>query len=301
MHDLNDLYYYVQAVDYGGFSPASRALNIPKSKLSRRIALLEEKLGVRLIQRSTRHFSVTEIGQTYYEHCKAMLVEAEAAQDAINATRAEPRGVVRMTCPVALLHAHIDTMLADFMVNHPQVTVHLEATNRVVDPIEEAIDLVIRVRPSPLEDSNLVMRVLADRGQCLVANPALFLFHNVPREPTDLTQWLSLGLGPFQQKHAWILFGKDGKQVTLHHTPRLVTSDMIALRNAALAGVGIVQLPTMMVREELIQGNLIRLIPEWVPRREIIHAVFPSRRGLLPSVRSLIDYLVQRFEALVEE
>ncbi len=98
MHDLNDLYYYVQAVDYGGFAPASRALNIPKSKLSRRIALLEGKLGVRLIQRSTRHFSVTEIGQTYYEHCKAMLVEAEAAQDAINVTRAEPRGI----CPDVL-------------------------------------------------------------------------------------------------------------------------------------------------------------------------------------------------------
>ncbi len=206
-----------------------------------------------------------------------------------------------MSCPVALLHAHIGTMLADFMVNYPQVTVHLEATNRVVDPIEEAIDLVIRVRPLPLGDSNLVVRVLADRGQCLVANPALFLHHDVPRVPTDLTQWPSLGLGPFQQKHSWILFGKDGEQVTIHHTPRLVTSDMIALRNAALAGVGIVQLPTMMVREELTQDNLIRLLPEWAPRREIIHAVFPSRRGLLPSIRVLIDYFAQRFEALVEE
>ncbi|HNP52354.1 MAG TPA: LysR family transcriptional regulator, partial [Nitrosomonas nitrosa] len=96
MHDLNDLYYYVQVVDHGGFTSAGRALHLPKSKLSRRIALLEERLGVRLIHRSTRHFSVTEIGQTYYEHCKAMLIEAEAAEDAIEVTRAEPRGTVRL-------------------------------------------------------------------------------------------------------------------------------------------------------------------------------------------------------------
>ena len=107
MQDLNDLYYFAQVVEHGGFAPAGRALGIPKSKLSRRIALLEERLGVRLLQRSTRRFSVTEIGQDYYGHCKAMLVEAEAAQEAIELTRAEPRGVVRLTCPVALLHARV--------------------------------------------------------------------------------------------------------------------------------------------------------------------------------------------------
>ena len=104
MQDLNDLYYFVQVVDHGGFAPAGRVVNIPKSKLSRRIALLEERLGVRLIQRSTRHFSITEIGQSYYQHCKAMLVEAEAAQDTVDAVRAEPRGLVKLSCPIALLH-----------------------------------------------------------------------------------------------------------------------------------------------------------------------------------------------------
>src|ERR1700674_2593107 len=114
MHDLNDLYYFVQVVDLGGFAPAGRALGEPKSKLSRRIALLEERLGVRLIQRSTRHFLVTEIGQNYYGHCKAMLVEAAAAQAAVEQTRAEPSGIVRLTCPVALLHARVSVMLAGF-------------------------------------------------------------------------------------------------------------------------------------------------------------------------------------------
>lgn len=301
MQDLNDLYYYVQAVDHGGFAPAGRALGMPKSKLSRRIALLEERLGVRLIQRSTRHFVVTEIGRTYYEHCKAMLVEAEAAQEAIEVTRTAPRGIVRMTCPVALLHAHVGAMLAEFMANHPHVTVHLEATNRRVDLVGEAVDAAIRVRPSPLQDSDLVMRVLAERNQCLVASPALIGRHSVPQTPADLTNWPSLGLGGPQQDHVWNLFGPGGARAAVHHRPRYVTGDMIALRSAALAGVGVVQLPVMMVRDQLVEHSLVRIVPDWAPRREIIHAVFPSRRGLLPAIRALIDFLAECFSALDED
>ncbi|ATG89711.1 LysR family transcriptional regulator [Methylomonas koyamae] len=301
MQDLNDLYYYVQTVDHGGFAPAGRALGMPKSKLSRRIAQLEERLGVRLIQRSTRHFSVTEVGQTYYDHCKAMLVEAEAAQAAIDTVHAEPCGVIRLTCPVALLHAHIGFMLADFMMRYPQVTVYLEATNRRVDLLSEGVDVAIRVRPPPLEDSDLVMRVLSDRGQCLVASPKLVQQFGLPTVPADLNIWPTLGLGSPQQSHSWQLFGENGAEAVLHHRPRFVTTDMIALRNAAVAGVGIVQLPVLMVQEQLIVGSLIRLLPEWQPRREIIHAVFPSRRGLLPSVRALIDYLADRYWSFEED
>ena len=133
MENLNDLYYFAQTVEHGGFAPAGRAIGVPKSKLSRRVAALEERLGVRLIHRSTRHFSTTETGHTYYEHCKAMLVEADAAQEAIDSVRAEPRGVIRLACPVTLLHVHVGPFLAGFMRDYPGVTVHLEATNRRVD------------------------------------------------------------------------------------------------------------------------------------------------------------------------
>ena len=300
MQDLNDLYYFVEAVDHGGFAPAGRVLGMPKSKLSRRIAMLEERLGVRLIHRSTRQFSVTEIGRTYYEHCKAMLVEAEAAQEAIDVTRAEPRGIVRVTCPVALLQVHVGNMLADFMVRHPQVTIHLEATNRRVDPVAEAVDVAIRVRPPPLQDSDLVIRVLAERQQCLIASPRLIDVHGMPSAPAELNDWPSLGLGVPQFDHVWKLFGPDGTQADIHHRPRYVTGDMIALRNAALAGVGVVQLPLMMVTQQLAEGSLVRLLPQWAPRTEILHAVFPSRRGLLPSVRLLVDYLAEAFGELVE-
>lgn len=301
MQDLNDLYYYVQTVDHGGFAPAGRALGMPKSKLSRRIALLEDRLGVRLIQRSTRHFIVTEVGQTYYEHCKAMLVEAEAAQAAIDTVHAEPCGVIRLACPVALLHAHVGGMLADFMLRYPRVTLHLEATNRRVDLLGEGVDVAIRVRPPPLEDSDLVMRVLSDRGQCLVASPALIQQFNAPVVPADLTGYPSLGHGSPQQTYSWVLQGPHAAEVTLQHKPRFVTTDIIALRTAALAGIGIVQLPVLMVQEQLATGSLLRLLPAWAPRREIIHLVFPSRRGLLPAIRALIDYLAERYSSFDEE
>lgn len=301
MQDLNDLYFYVQIVDHGGFAPAGRALGLPKSTLSRRLAALEERLGVRLIQRSTRRFTVTEIGQTYYEHCKAMLVEAEAAQAAIELTRAEPRGVVRISCPITLLNAHVSNMLADFMVSYPHVTVQLDATNRRVDLIGEALDIAIRVRPPPLQDSDLVMRVLSDRSQCLIASPELIARYGMPGSPADLADYPSLALGLPQQSHTWTLYGPDGAQAVLHHTPRLITTDMTALRCAAMKGVGVVQLPTLVVCDQLADGSLVKLIPDWAPRREIIHAVFSSRRGQMPAVRALLDYLAERYQQMDED
>ncbi|KWH05895.1 LysR family transcriptional regulator [Burkholderia territorii] len=296
--DLNDLYYFVQVVEHGGFAPAGRALNMPKSKLSRRIALLEARLGMRLIQRSTRRFTVTDVGQTYYAHCRAMLVEADAADEAIALLHEEPRGIVRVSCPVVLLDSLVGAMIAAFMVACPRVEIHLEATNRRVDVVGEGIDVAIRVRPPPLEDSDLALRVLAERGQCLVASPALLREHGVPAVPADLTRLPSLDHGVPQAAHVWRLRGPDGAQAEIHHQPRLVTGGMLALRAAAVAGVGIVQLPTMMVRDEVARGELATVLPDWAPRREIVHAVFASRRGLLPAVRALLDFLAKRFAEL---
>jgi DNA-binding transcriptional LysR family regulator len=295
MQDLNDLYYFVQVVDHRGFAAAGRALGVPKSKLSRRVALLEERLGVRLIQRSSRRFSITEIGHGYYGHCKAMLVEADAAQAAIELTRSQPRGIVRITCPIALLDARVAAMLAQFMTLHAGVEVHLEATDRRVDVISEGVDVAIRVRPPPLADSGLVSRTLAESSQCLVASAVLLERDGMPKVPDDLSALPSIDFGAPQTEHVWNLQGPDGAHASIHHRPRLITRDMVALRLAAIAGIGVVQLPTMMVAEEIARGALVQLLPAWAPRREIVHAVFASRRGLLPSVRALIDFLVERF------
>lgn len=290
MQDLNDLYYFVQAVDHGSFAAAARALGMQKSKLSRRIGLLEERLGVRLIQRSTRRFSVTEIGREYYRHCVAMLIEADAAQTVIDQSRAQPCGVVRLSCPTGLLAFQFGELFGRFMALYPDVELHVESTNRRVDVIGEGVDLAIRVRPPPIAESELVMRRFDERTIRIVASPELLRTRAI-LHPADLADLPSLDFGPAGGEHRWRLFHADGSVAEVRHMPRLVTDDMAVLRAAAIAGAGATRLPTLTVWSDLESGRLATVLPEWRPANEIVHAVFPSRRGLLPSVRALLDFL----------
>lgn len=295
MEDLNDLSYFARVVEHGGFAPASRALGVPKSKLSRRVAALEERLGARLIQRSSRRFSVTEIGREFHAHCVAMLVEADAAIEAVEQARSEPSGVVRVSCPVALLNFQFGALFARFMIAHPRVTLHIEGSNRRVDVTAEGFDVAIRVRFPPLPPSDLVMRRLDESVQCLVASRALGA--SPLASPADLAELPGLDLGPPRGAGEWRLDHADGRSAVVPFRPRLVTDDMAALREAALAGCGVAQLPTMMVWRDLQAGALIPLLPDWRPASGVVHAVFPSRRGLLPSVRALLDFLASECAA----
>lgn len=298
MQDLNDLKLFVDVVEQNGFAAAARKLNMPRSRLSRRIGLLEEGLGVRLVQRSTRHFVVTEVGREYYRHCLAMLVEAEAAQEMIDRMRSEPQGVVHVSCPSSVVYFQVAEMIARFMAACPKVEVELESTNRRVDVLREGIDIAVRVRFPPLEESDLVVKRFAESKQRLVASPALLASAGKPLAPADLATLPSLAWNPGRPEHDWRLEGKDGATAIVRHRPRLVTEDMVALRLAALRGVGICQLPTMVVRQDLKEGTLVDVLPDWAPRAGIIHAVFPSRRGLLPSVRALLDFLAAEYAEL---
>jgi DNA-binding transcriptional LysR family regulator len=297
MQDLNDLYYFAQVVEHEGFTAAARALGVPKSKLSRRVALLEERLGARLIQRSTRRFSVTEIGQVYHRHCVAMVAEAEAAQEAIDRTSAEPQGLVRVSCPIALLQSRVAGIVARFLADHPRVRIHVEATNRRVDVIAEGFDVALRVRTPPLEDTGLVVRVLEGHGSALLASPGLLNLHGRPREPADLARFDTLDMARLGGEHVWRLTGPDGAVSNVAHRPRLVTDEMMTLRQAALDGVGIVGLPRFLVSDDLARGALEVVLPQWMPPSGLVHAVFPSRRGLLPGVRKFIDALAAEFAA----
>lgn len=299
--DLNELHDFARVVEHGGFAPAGRALGRPKSTLSRRVAQLEERLGARLLLRSTRSFALTELGQRYYQHCRAMLTEAEAAEESAALAHAEPCGVVRLSCPVALLAARVGRMLATFMLQYPRVQLQVDETNRRVDVVGEGLDLALRVRPPPLQDSELLLRTLAERRQCLVASAALVARLGTPAGPTDLAAWPSLDTGAPQDSHRWVLQGPGGARAEVRHQPRLVTQSMLALRDAALLGAGVVQLPRMLVHDDLHGGALVQVLPGWAPRPELIHAVYASRRGQLPAVRALLDHLAQQFEALQEE
>lgn len=299
MYDFNDLYFFVQVVEHEGFTAASRKLGVPKSKLSRRIGQLEERLGVRLIQRSTRKFTVTDIGQDYYRHCLAMLVEADAAEQVVAHSRSEPQGIVRISCPPALGAMGVSDTIAKFMVLHPKVQVQIDSTNRRVDVLGEGYDIALRVRFPPLEDANLVMRVFGDSHQKLVACPSLIAGMKL-ESPADLAGLPSMDLGPPNREHRWTFMGPGESTFDVIHAPRFVTSDLDALRRAAIQGVGVVQMPEIMVRHALDDGRLVEILPMFPPPSGLIHAVFPSRRGLLPSVRGLIDLLAEDFGANAE-
>lgn len=296
MQDLNDLYYFVQVVEHGGFAPAGRALGVPKSKLSRRIALLEERLDTRLINRSTRRFSVTELGKEYYRHCLAMLVEAEAAQELIDRSRAEPRGCIRMSCPPGLIYFLVAPLVVQFMERYPDVNIELVATSRRVDVIKEGLDLAFRVRYPPLEDSGLTMKVLSKSPQCLMASRSLLERFTKPESPEDLAHLPSIDFEQTDGQHLWCLDGPEGRSVQVHHKPRLVTDDVFTLRQATINGLGVVKMPLIVGGRDLIEGRLVNVLPGWLPRSGIFHAVFPSRRGLLPAVRAFLDYVSEQVD-----
>jgi DNA-binding transcriptional LysR family regulator len=291
MEDLNDLYYYAQVVDHGGFAKAARTLGFQKSFLSRRIAALEKRLGVRLIQRSTRSFSVTELGEAYYRTCIAMLMQAEEAQATIERARSQPKGSLRVTCPTALLRFLLEDAVPRFLSLFPQVDLQLEASNRRVDVIAEGIDIALRVRFPPLENSGLVMRKLDESKQFLVASPGLIRSRGKVLEPGDLEGWPSLVQGSGQPSLTWRLNQVDREQAIVSHDPRLVTDDVGLLRKAALEGLGAVQMPTFIVWDDVRSGILVRLLPDWTLPTSIIHAVFSSRQGLLPSVIAFLEFL----------
>jgi DNA-binding transcriptional LysR family regulator len=295
VEDLNTLYYFTQVVEHQGFAAAGRALDMPKSKLSRRIAELEERLGVRLLHRTSRHCSLTEIGQAYYQRCLAMRVEAESAAELIERNRSEPQGLVRISCPTALLNTWVGPMLTRYLLKYPLVELFIESTNRRVDLIHEGFDIALRVRFPPLENTDLVMKVLGNSTQCVVGNPDFLPRLSTPASPADLSGLPSLHWGGAQREYQWELFGADGASALIRHTPKMITDDLLALRHAAIAGVGVVHLPSVVVRDAIAAGQLVELVPGWSPKSGIIHAIFPSRRGLLPSVRTLIDFLAEEF------
>lgn len=296
IHDLHDMYLFAKVVEFGGYTAAAMALGMQTSKLSRHIAALEKQLGVRLLNRTTRRISVTEAGQTFYGHCVAVVAEAQAARDAIDRTRSVPQGLVRMSCPLALLQGGLNQVVADYMARNPLVRVSIDATNRRVDVIEEGIDIAVRARTPPLEDSDLAVRTLATSVPMLVASPRLFLQSPRPQLVSDLARLPTLAMARAGDKYAWHLVAADGSRLAVPHTPRLVTDDMPSLRVAALSGLGVTQLPRDQVQREIDAGLLEPVLPQYSSPSLVVHAVFPSRRGLVPAVRGLLDALVAGYD-----
>lgn len=280
-------------VEHGGFSQASRVLDIPKSRLSRRVAALEERLGTRLVQRSTRTFAVTDAGRVFLQHCQVIIAEAEAAENAVAAMQARPRGLVRVSCSVTMTQFVLGPILPPFLLAHPEVRVDLMSTNRIVNIIEENVDIALFVHRAPLQDSLLVERMLGVSPQVLVASPKLFENAPRPTTPDELKQLPSLAVTGRTRPDTIELTARDGSSVTVFQTPRLTGESLTVLRDGALAGVGFTRLPEFICREDIRDGRLEIVLPEWTLPAHEIHAVYPSRKGMTPAVRAFLEYLAR--------
>ena len=289
--DLNDFAYFAEVVSHGGFAAAGRALREPKSKLSRRIAGLEDRLGLRLIERSSRRFRVTETGQAFYERCRAMLAEAEQAEALVLQAQAEPHGRIRFSCPTGMI-APVSDLITSFSARYPKVRLQLVATDRAVDLIEERIDLALRVRTELTTDAELTIRSLGHSIRILVASPQF------ASRVASVEQLATLPVLSTNDEHDvvhWDLEADDGRKQRVRVEPRMGCTHMDQLLSAASAGLGVALLPDRVCRSALASGKLARVLPAWHAQIGIVHLVFTTRRGLPPAVRALIDHLAQHF------
>lgn len=291
MQDLNDMLFFAEVVDRGGFAAAGRALHVPKSRLSRRVAELEDRLGVRLLHRTTRKLSLTEAGQIYHGHCIALREQAQAADEALASVRAAPSGTVRITCPVTLAQTTVGPLLPRFLAAHPQVRIDMQVSNRVVDLVQEGIDIALRVRSSVEDSGSLVVKNLGPTHGLLAGSPALVQRLGAALRPESLAVLPTVAMSATDGVARWALVGPQGERFEWVHRPVLAADDLFTLKAAVLGGTGVSVLPDYLCADELASGRLVPVLPGWEPPPARVLAVFPSRRGMVPAVRSLLDFL----------
>jgi DNA-binding transcriptional LysR family regulator len=301
MQDLNDLYYFSQVIEYGGFSAASRALNIPKSRLSRRISELEATLGVRLLQRTTRRLRLSTAGERFLQYCQEISASARAAHDAMQDLKAAPSGPVRVSCPVAVAQWMLAPALPEFLDAWPEITVELMVTNRRVDLIAEGVDLAIRVREQLNTDAEFVVRHLGQSSGYLVASPAYLQRWGHPATPQELAEHTALHFADPGGTPEWTLLDEQGTQVKVPIKPALVCDDFTVLVEATARGRGIALLPAMATHEDRRQGRLVQVLPQWRSQLGILHCIYPSRHGMTPAVRVLLDFLAERLKTAYQQ
>ncbi|WP_041409376.1 LysR substrate-binding domain-containing protein [Sinorhizobium fredii] len=292
MANLNDFTFFVHVVDHRGFAPAARALNIPKSTLSKRVAELEKDLGARLINRTSRRFAVTETGEDFYRHAAAMLIEAEAAENVVKGRLSEPSGAVRITASVPTAQLSLAPLLPELALAYPKIRVMLHATDRFVDIVQEGFDMAVRDHFAPLPDSGLVQRRVGSQSKLLVAAPAYLNQRGLPAGAESLAEHDGLMTSLISQ--GWLMEHRDGTSVEISPNPRFVADESRVLLAAALAGLGITALPGKLCQEEIASGALVHILPEWTAGKVTTTILMPHRRGQLPSVRAAVDFIAAR-------
>ena len=289
MDILDAMRTFVAVVDRNGFSAAATALGQSTARVTRQIASLEQRLDTRLLNRTTRRLSLTSAGTAYYQRCVQLLAEFDDIEATIGAQAQTPAGVLRINAPVSFGIARLAPLLASYRVRYPQVALDLSLSDRLVDMVEEGYDLAIRITAKPAP--NLIARKLADTQVVLCASPGYLQRMGAPRVPADLAGHQCLHYSYWSGGHAWRLQGADGEHVVaVDGGLRANNGDV--LREAALAGMGIVLQPDFLVGDDIAAGRLQRVLPGYAIAPIGIHAVYSSRSHLAPKVRSFIDHLV---------
>lgn len=302
MQDLNDRQYFVAVVRHGGFSAAARAIGIEKTRLSRRITALEKDIGVRLLQRTTRTVALTAAGKTFFDRCIAVVDGANEAFDSIAEMRREAAGLVRVSCPVLLTQRCLAHAIPDYLAKHPKVRLLVEPTDRMVNLVEEGFDIAIRAKPVIENVAGLVARILSHSARVMVVSPAFLRRFGYPKNPADLRRFATVASidDAFDGGARWALINNtERQQVELQ--PRLVTSDLRVRLQCAVRGIGIALLPEQVASGPLQEGQIERVLPEWSGASNILHLVYPTRRGMLPSVKTVIEFLVTNVAAWLED
>jgi len=292
MQDLNDMLLFARVVEARGFSEAARRMRSSKSRVSKAVARLEQSLGARLLNRSTRGLSTTEIGAAFYEHCARIADEAAQAAELASRLQSEPRGTLRISAPVAFGRLHVAPALAEYLARHAGLSVDLTVTDRLVDLVEEGHDVAIRIAREP--SLHLVARELAPVRRVICATPAYFRHHGVPATPHELQAHNCLHRTPFGAQAEWRLHGPQGEAaVRIKGSLRIDDDDTLA--QAALSGLGIALLPTFIIGGDLQAGRLQAVLGDYVPLERRVYAVHLPNRHLPAKVRAFVELLRERF------
>ncbi|MBL8370482.1 MAG: LysR family transcriptional regulator [Burkholderiaceae bacterium] len=292
--ELSHLDTFVKVVQTGSFTRAAEQLHTQKAHVSRVVSQLEAELGVRLLERTTRSLSLTEIGREFFERAVGILGAADDARRTVQQAQGEPRGTLRLSCGVEFGMLAVNRWVRDYLLRHPDVNVDLEMTGRVVDIVHEGFDLAVRV--GPLADSTLAARKLGELRYGLFAAPGYLRRHPPPRQPGDLAQHALIRFSGSRLRLVWT-FTRGADTQRVEPVARLNANNSFAVRDAAVDALGIAQLPLLLAQPEVDAGRLVPVLADWQLPSAPVHAVFASARYLTPKVRAFIDLAVEAFAA----
>ncbi len=286
--DLNDIVVFTKVVETKSFTGAAEQLGLPKSTVSRKLAQLEERLGVRLVQRTTRKLALTDIGEVYYERCARIVADVMSAEQLVTDMQSTPRGRLRITAPVDLSSRYLGGIISAFCASHPDVTVEVEATDRVVDLIEEGFDVAVRV--GTLNESTLIARRLCTLSAWLFASPAYIARRGTPATIEELDDHDRILFTPQGRNQVWTIHAGD-QAYEFGRPAHFASNNYGAVRDAAVSGGGIAVMTDFMAASSCGSGELVRVLPAWAARPTDVHAVYPARQNMPPRLTLFLDHL----------